>query len=334
MPTSLKSTDDRLHPPGSDTDWRESFSFDLHDDAGRAGMAYITVSPHRGVVDRIVIMFKPQDGKTLVYMQQDPLTHFEDAVLEQGVLQFHCLEPLQHWQLQAEVDCLSLPLGQEISSALAAARTGDAPVERLPVAFDLRFEARMPAYRFPDGAWDYLGPGQQHFEQMGQVTGWLYISDEKTPFVGLSGRDRSWGIRDWLRPEWYNWINLQFGEDFFVGATLSRADGQEASSGFVYQDGLLQPIAQVVIEAQRDPDNLHLLAGQAHIVTEQGQTFEVGFAPLSFFHAVVAREGTWQDHDNVTLVTCRCEGRTSRGFWEYNQRELISPLAPGQGGIW
>lgn len=334
MITNLKSQDDRLHPPDEVANWRESYYFGFHDDMERAVLTYISLSPHKGVVERIIIMLMPEGGRTLVCIQQDPLSHFEDGVLEQGVLQFHCLEPLQRWQLQAEVDCLSIPHGQEISSVLAAAQTEAAPVERLPVAFDLRFEAHMPAYRFPARGWDFLGEGQQHFEQIGKITGWLRIGDKETPFSGLSGRDRSWGVRDWLRHEWYNWINLQFDEGFAISAAFGRVEGQETSGGFVYRDGLLQPITEVVIKAQRDSDDLHLLAGHVRVVTEEGSTFDVQLTPVSFFHAIVAREGKWLNHDCTTLVISRCEERIGRGLADYAQRELISPLAPRQDGIW
>lgn len=326
MTTSLKSQDDRLHSPGSAANWRESYYFNFHDAAGRAGLTYISMSPHQRKVERIIMVLMPEEGKTLVRIQQDTLADFKDVALEEGVLQYHCLEPLQRWQLQAEADCLSIPSDQDISSVLATARTESPPVERVPVAFDLRFEAGMPAYRFPDGAWDFLGQGQEHFEQAGQISGWLRIGDEETPLAGLGGRDRSWGVRDWLGSEWYNWINLQFREEFFIGAVLSRAEGQEASCGFVHQGGRLQPIVQVVLEAQRDPDDLHLLAGQARIVMEQGHTFDLDLTPLSFLHITPTRDENWQSHGSETLVTCQCGEQTGRGFAEYIRREPISPL--------
>jgi hypothetical protein len=327
MPTSLKSRDDRLHPLGSDTNWQESYYFNFHNQAGWAGHTYISLAPHKGVVDRIIVVLPPEGGRTLIRMQTDPLSHFGDEVLTEGVLQYHCLEPLQRWQLQTQADCFSIPSVQEISSVLAAAPTQASPVECVPVAFDLRFEAGMPAYLFPAEAWDFLGQDQQHFEQVGQFTGWLRVGDEEISFVGTGARDRSWGIRDWSRCEWYCWINIQFGGDFFIDAALSRVGGQEASTGFVYQDGRLQPIVQVALEAQWDPNDMHLLAGRAWIATGGGQSFDLDFVPLpSFLHVIVAREGNWQNRGSETMLTCHCEGQTGRGFMEYFQMEPIQPL--------
>jgi hypothetical protein len=211
MPTSLKSTDDRLHSPGSAANWRESYYFNFHDAAGRAGLTYISMSPHQRKVDRMIMILLPEDKRTLVWIQQDPLPCFEDGVLEDSILKYHCLAPLERWRLQAEGNFLSVPAGQDISSVIAAGQARAASVEHLPVAFDLAFEGCMPVYRFPPGGWDFLGQGQVHFEQMGWVTGRLRIGAKETPFAGWGTRERSWGARDWIRAEWWNWINLQFG---------------------------------------------------------------------------------------------------------------------------
>jgi hypothetical protein len=334
MASLLESADDRLHCPGSAATWRESYFFAFHDAAGRAVMSYISLAPHQGVAERLVMLLLPAEGRTLVWMQQEPLRRFEDAALVEGAVQFLCSTPLQGWQLRAEAPCLSVPAAQEISAVLAAARADPGPFERLLIAFGVQFEASMPAYRFPAGAWDFLGQGQDHFEQMGQVRGWLRLGDQETAVAGPGSRDRSWGARDWLRHEWYQWIHLHLGQDLLIGAALSQADGRESSSGFVYQEGLLQPVVRAAVEAERDAADLHLLSGTLHLATEQGQTLAVDLAPTSFLHTIVARDQVRQNHDTYTALTCRCAGRTGRGFLEYARKEPLPSAAPRQAGLW
>jgi len=328
----LEDQDDYLHPPGPVASWRESFFFGFYDQAGRVCLSYLSVAPRPGMVERILILQTPGVGSTLFCRHRDPLQHFRDTALAEGALQVHCRVPLQSWQIRAEAPCLPVPPGQEISSVLASTR--EKPLERIPVAFDLHFEALMPAYRFPAGTWDFLGPGQEHFEQAGSITGWMRIGDEETPCSGLCGRDRSWGPRDWLGYQWYHWINLPLCNDLIISAALGRANGQEVSSGFVYREGLLQPIVQVAVQVDRDPQDLHLLAGAAHVVTGAGQTYELHFAPIRFFHTIVAQGDNWRSHDAYTVVTCRCEGVTGQGFVEYAQREPILEHGPARGGLW
>jgi hypothetical protein len=330
----LESADDRLHRPVSATTWRESYFFAFYDQAGRAVLSYISLAPYQGVAERLVMLLLPGEGRTLVWMQQSPLHRFEDAALAEGDVQFLCRTPLQSWHLGADTICLSIPATQEISAALVVARSNPGLFQRRPVAFDVQFESGMPAYRFPAGAWDFLGQGQDHFEQMGQVSGRLRVGDQEVTVAGPGSRDRSWGARDWLRHEWYQWIHLHFGQDLYIGAVLSRADGQEVSSGFVYQAGQLQPILQVAVEAERDAANLHILAGTIRLVTDQGQSLAVDLSPTSFLHTIVARDGTRQNHDSYTGVTCRCAGRTGVGFVEYARKELLSSDTPGHAGLW
>ena len=334
MTEQLQHQDDFLHPSAGAANWRESFYFGFYDEAGRAGVTYISISPYQRTISHVVILLLPEEGQNLVFMQQEPFSHLENGLLEGGALRFHCLEPLQHWQLQAEVACLSAPRSQEVSSVLAAARTGSAPVELVPAAFDLHFEGRMPAYLYPSGGLDFLGQGQQHFDQMGRVAGHLRIGGEETAFDGLGGRDHSWGVRDWLRHEWYNWINLNFEGDLFVGATLSMVEEQEAGTGFVCQDGQFQSVSAVDVEASRDPGDLHLLTGKIRLPTEQGPPLYLDCSPISFFHTIIARGESWQDHDCVTLVSCRWGERRGWGFWEHARREPVSPPGAGKVGLW
>lgn len=317
----LSVSDDQLHRPDQSGNWRESYYFNFHDAQGVAGLTYISLAPNQNSVERFTMIALPEDGGTLVSMQRDPLPDFEESALREGSLQFHCLEPLHLWRVCSEVVFSMVPPGRDISAVLAAEQSGDALPRRIPVAFDLTFEGQMPAHRFPPGSWDFLGPGQGHFEQMGQATGWLRLGNERHPFAGWSGRDRSWGSRDWIRAEWWNWINLCFDQDLFIGAVLNRAEGQEQSTGFVHQDGRTQHVVQVNLDLHRDPHDLHLLGGQLGIVTEGGQTFEVEMEPISFLHISIPRDRRWQTHGSETVVTCRCQAQTGRGFAEYVRRE-------------
>ncbi len=330
----LESRDEWLHFPGPEGNWRESHFFAFHDQTGRAGLTYISLSPHSGVVERLILVLIPEEGKTLLWMQRDPLHRYDDSVLAEGSLQYHCSVPLQRWQLRGAASCLSVHGSRELSAVQAAAWASPVPVGQVPVAFDLQFEARMPAYLFPSGAWDFLGRGQQHVEQMGWVSGWLRIGNESTPVAGLGSRDHSWGPREWLGHEWYHWMNFQLGGSFFVGAAVGRVDGHENCSGFVYRDGRLEPVVWVSLRADRDADDLHLRTGTVYVVTAQGKALAMDLAPSSFLHTIVARNEGHQAHDAYTAVTCRCDGWTGRGFVEYARREPVGTAGPGQAGLW
>jgi len=113
----LKPKEDRLHRPTDQLHWRESYYFNFHDAAGRAGLTYLSLSPGRAIAERSTMLMLPEIGQTLVCIQQDPLSRFEDEVLKEGFPQYHCLEPLRRWRISGEADCLAIPPGQEISTA-------------------------------------------------------------------------------------------------------------------------------------------------------------------------------------------------------------------------
>lgn len=326
--------DEGLHTPGSAQNWRESYYFGFFGEEGQTGIGYISLSPNQRTVVRMILIMMPKGEKTLVYLQEEPLSAYDGVVLENGDLQFRCLAPLQLWRLQAEAVCLVVPSSGEITSALMAAREDPSGVQRVPIAFDLCFEARMPPYRYPDGALDFLGQAQQHFEQMGKVSGRLRIDGEEAPIEASASRDRSWGIRDWLRPEWYKWVHLGFEGDTYIGAVFGRSRGRETSSGFVYQDGRFHPIARVVMDTHHDPESLHLLSGRAQIVTETRKEVDVVLEPRSFSHFILARAGATQCHDSVTTVICKCDGQIGKGVLDHEHREVLSRSSPEKAGVW
>ncbi len=316
-----KSPEDNLHAPTQASNWRESFYFNWHDSAGRAGLTTIAVWPNQHMVDRITVLWL-EDGEILASVQQDPLAGSDaNALAGSTTISFHCREPLHHWQLQAETEMVHLPPGQELFPALAAIRGGTIPGRYSHVTMDLSFQGRMPAFGFLPEWWAFLGQGQQHFEQAGAVTGRLCVDGEEKPFAGWGGRDRSWGERDWLRPEWWCWINLQLEPDLFVGAILSRAEGREVHGGYVYQDGMLQPVQQVELQAHRDEHDLHLLSGHARVITGVGRPIEIDLEPEGFLHTTIGQGDGYRGHCAETVVKCRGEGRMGRGIVEYERKE-------------
>jgi hypothetical protein len=309
----LQDQDERLHRPESSPGWQESYYFNFQA-PGLSGGARIGLRPQRGAERMAVLTW---EDRTLAYIQREP-AEFKFATLEQGALTFHLLAPLQQWRLRAQADFVVVAPGQEILSAVVAKQGATAHV-----TFDLSFNAETPAYLYPNHVFDFVGPEQRHFEQAGEVRGRVRVDDEEIPFAGVGVRDHSWGVRDWLRPdEWY-WINLiDEREPFFASAAYGRMQDASFTGGFVWKGGLLQPVQGLRIEAHH-ADDLRLLSGQVHLATADGQ-LEATLTPQRSSHICLARTDRWQTRISSTVVIYQGQGhRTGRGWVEHGRREPV-----------
>src|SRR6266481_5459408 len=89
---------------------------------------------------------------------------------------------------------------------------------------DFHFEASHPPYAYgshPRGCPSYAADNR--IEQAGRAKGTLRLGDRVISFDATSHRDHSWGTRDWLAMQHYEWFVGQAGNDVAgAGHTPSR----------------------------------------------------------------------------------------------------------------
>lgn len=118
---------------------------------------------------------------------------------------------------------------------------------------DFTFEAFHPPYSYgadPRGCPAYCATDR--IEQAGRVKGTLRLGDKEIVFEGTGHRDHSWGTRDWIPFQQYEWFVGQAGVDTSVHFWRFNALGKEHVRGYVFKDGLMSRVESVNVDVTYD----------------------------------------------------------------------------------
>lgn len=114
---------------------------------------------------------------------------------------------------------------------------------------DIDFEAFHPPYAYghdPRGCPTYCATDR--IEQAGRVTGSVRIGERTITVNGTGHRDHSWGTRDWVPFQQYEWFVGQVGTDIAVHFWRFNALGKEHVRGYVFKEGLMSRVETVDVD--------------------------------------------------------------------------------------
>jgi hypothetical protein len=140
---------------------------------------------------------------------------------------------------------------------------------------DFEYEAFHPAYAYgsdPRGCPSYCATDR--IEQAGRVTGTLRIGQRTIDFEATGHRDHSWGTRDWIPFQQYEWFVGQVGDEVSVHFWHFHALGKEHVRGYVFKDGLMSLVDTVAVEVTYD-DQYWQTAYRAEIVDKAGRSTRI-----------------------------------------------------------
>jgi hypothetical protein len=118
---------------------------------------------------------------------------------------------------------------------------------------DFEFEAFHPPYAYgadPRGCPAYCATDR--IEQAGRVTGTLKLGDKLITFDATGHRDHSWGTRDWIPFQQYEWFVGQVGTETSVHFWRFNALGKEHVRGYVFKEGLMSRVETVKVDVSYD----------------------------------------------------------------------------------
>lgn len=121
-------------------------------------------------------------------------------------------------------------------------------------AVDFTFEAFHPPYSYgtaPQGCPSYLA--EDRIEQAGTVKGTLRLGTREIAFETTGHRDHSWGTRDWIPFQQYEWFLGQAGPEVGVHFLRYQALGRTHLYGYVFKDGLMSRITALELTVDYDP---------------------------------------------------------------------------------
>jgi hypothetical protein len=120
---------------------------------------------------------------------------------------------------------------------------------------DFTFEAFHPPYAYgadPRGCPSYCATDR--IEQAGRVKGTLRIGERLVEFDATGHRDHSWGTRDWIPFQQYEWFVGQVGGETAVHFWRFHALGKSHLRGYVFKDGLMSRVTALDLDVDYGRD--------------------------------------------------------------------------------
>ena len=139
----------------------------------------------------------------------------------------------------------------------------------------------------------------------------------EVPIEGFGLRDHSWGPRTWQGPQYYRWLNGQFGDDFgFMASHIVTRSDEVLRTGFVCRDGKNLLVTDWTIETTYTGDDHYHDGITAHLTLENDEHLEITGAVRTLLPLRNRREGrTTRITEGFTRWTCG--DRSGYGISEY-----------------
>ncbi len=312
----LVPEDDYTHPLGPESNFNESMYFNFFDrERGIGGFVRLGNRANEGRAEMTVTLYMP-DGRVLFAFKRAPIDH-NDA-FDAGGLRFEVIEPSQKLRTLYEGNVLELAEPR----AMADPRKAFMESPKRRVRLDLVHTAVGPMYggRAAKAEQD-LAADQQfakaHYEQHMAVEGELQIDDDILSIRGHGLRDHSWGPRFWQAIHGYEWLTLNFGDDFGAMVSVIRRSPDDVKvHGVVVRGDELDGVKHAVVEAEFEDDGLTHKKVSIRLETHGGESLEIigevkGFIPLR------NRRDGMVTHIGEGMTEWRCGDRVGYGLSEF-----------------
>ena len=260
------------------------------------------------------ISFKPHDGKSrilcLILENDKPIKAYINEIsiplndlpekIEDNHCKFTLIEPHKKWH-----------------------------VEYIDKRLELKFDslARFKPFDYFEGremeefSADYVDlldtAAQRHYEQACICKG-SYTkrkTGESFDFEVLGHRDHSWGVRDWVYIDRWNWISAQF-EDRTVNIARIEGKGHLLIGGFISTKEGNRPVKDVQITTETKEDGKTPTSSTFLITDSEGQTLKVVSKTRYSIHLPQPTEfGVTEVFEQI--ADFETEGKKGEGISEY-----------------
>jgi hypothetical protein len=315
---NLVPEDDYMHPLGPEPNFNESMYFNFFDrEESLGGWLRLGNRANERYAEMTVTFYLP-DGRVLFMFKRPEIT--SNDAFDAGGLRFTVVEPTQQLRTVYEGSVVDLKEPRDMADPRRAFKEN--PIRR--VTLDLAHDAVGPLFggaRNPDEK-DLSAEesfASAHYEQHMGVSGSLRIDDQSYPIRGFGLRDHSWGPRYWQALHRYEWLTLNFGEDFgaMVSIIQRDAEGQNVRRGGVVVRGdELDPIVEAEVEAEYEENGLYHRAVDARVTTQKGERLRFEGRVLGFIPLRNRRSGR-VTHIGEAMTEWRCGDRTGHGLSEF-----------------
>ena len=278
--------DDRRHRPGPTALplWSESYWFPMYDPSSEIGVV-LRAGMYMRRGDANLYLFVTHKGSIVhaVAEHRAAAPPLEGDAFEVAGLRLEIERPLERFRLR-----------------YAAGST----------AFDLRWDAMSPAYKYPTPPSDEF-PG--HIEQGGRVTGTVTLGGVTHAFDGAGHRDHSWGgERDWAKFHRWTYLSGEIGNDFWFNAVrIDLGDQLDIRIGCLWDGRELLALQEIEIDPRTVEGGTRQTGVDVRITDEHGRRHQIE-------GEVLVNCPVWMDRTALkdAITRYRYGGRTGYGIHE------------------
>ncbi len=313
---NLVAEDDYTHPLGEEKNFNESMYFNFFDpDQSIGGFVRLGNRANEGSAEMTICLYLPDD-RVLFNFKRSPIDGNE--AFEAGGMRFEVIEPSEELLTSYEGTAVELRDARAMADPSAAFK--DNP--RRKISLDLTHRAAGPMYgsarsraeeeRDPEKQF-----GKAHYEQHMKVHGSLEVAGEVFEISGYGLRDHSWGPRHWQAIQSYEWLTMNFGEDFGAMISIIRRDSDnERQGGVLVRDGKLSLVTKARIDADYEENGLYHRALEVQLETHEGEVLEISGRVKGFIPLRNRRQGL-VTHIGEGMTEWHCGDRIGYGLSEF-----------------
>ncbi|NVM31096.1 MAG: hypothetical protein HWN65_19800 [Candidatus Helarchaeota archaeon] len=248
----------------------------------------------------LILVLLVIDGKATNYFTVIPVEKMPDNWEFDKKLKYYCIKPMKQWRVKYEDRKFALD-----------------------VTFDARFPVFNSAPEDPVAEIEKYGlemldvAAQQHYEQAMIATGTLVLKKkgETRNIECFSHRDHSWGTRDWVNIDAWNWVDAQF-EDKSVNFVRSDVLGKNPQFGALSTKDETIKIVKVEVSTKTKDDGKTPVSSTFNLTDENGKEITVVSKTIFSVHLPLPSEkGITEIFEQVAVFTC--EGKEGDGISEY-----------------
>ncbi len=243
------------------------------------------------------------DGESFVYLKDIPIDTMPDNWEYCKRVKYYCLKPMKKWRITFEDRKLKLDV------------TYDAIYSVYNFSSD---GARNPTELLEEFGLKILDvAAQQHYEQAMNVTGTLTIKKTgEIRKINCHGhRDHSYGTRDWIHIDGWNWAAAYFGDEYI---SVSRVEvfEKEFYNGFIAtKDGNI-PVIKVEVTTKKRDDGKTPVSSEFIITDINGKKWKFNTNTIHSLHLPLPSEkGLTEIFEQIAIFNL--DGKEGDGISEY-----------------
>ncbi|MHA1492301.1 MAG: DUF7064 domain-containing protein [Promethearchaeota archaeon] len=208
-----------------------------------------------------ILLFLVIDGKARIYLKENPVDKMPDNWEFDTKVKYYCIKPMKQWRIKFENSKINLDINFEGRFSVYSSAVGE----------DIIASIKKGVIE-PDQV-----AAQMHYEQPMIATGILNLKKkgeiiETRNIKGFSQRDHSWGIRDWVRIDGWNWVSAQFENETINLYTVDALGKNILQGGIIYfKDGDKTKIEKIEVTTKYKDDGKTPVSSTFVFTDEKGE---------------------------------------------------------------